>query len=371
MIGLALSGGGSRAIAFHLGCLRALNEVGLLDRVGVISTISGGSVIGAYYAYTPGKPFAEFESDIRGFLEQDFQRAIARQFLNPRKAYRSAANVITANFDAFLERVCKRSPKFHGYPSRTDLFKNVLEKRVFPNLRMSSARRAEIEVVIGACDLRTESGFRFGNSKSGSWRLGEMVSGDVEVSLAVAASAAYPLFLPALDRQWLFNKHDIETEHRVLLSDGGIYDNLGVRVLEPGRDPKISIHSFPCEYVIACNAGLGQASGENLPTRFYGRMASAFSMVHRLVGNATMNSLHELQRSNRIKGFILPYLGQQDDDLPVAPKVLVPRSEVVGYPTDFSAMPEEWINKISNRGEQLTRLLASYYFKGLLAQSVA
>jgi NTE family protein len=66
---------------------------------------------------------------------------------------------------------------------------------------MSSARRAEIEVVIGACDLRTESGFRFGNSKSGSWRLGEMVSGDVEVSLAVAASAAYPLFLPALDRQ--------------------------------------------------------------------------------------------------------------------------------------------------------------------------
>ena len=34
-IGLALSGGGSRAIAFHLGCLRALNQLGLLDRVSV------------------------------------------------------------------------------------------------------------------------------------------------------------------------------------------------------------------------------------------------------------------------------------------------------------------------------------------------
>lgn len=55
MIGLALSGGGSRAMAFHLGCLRALDDVGILDQIRVLSTISGGSVIGAYYAYTPGK----------------------------------------------------------------------------------------------------------------------------------------------------------------------------------------------------------------------------------------------------------------------------------------------------------------------------
>jgi NTE family protein len=367
MIGLALSGGGSRAIAFHLGCLRALNEIGLLNRVNIISTISGGAVIGAYYAYTPGKAFAEFESDIRGFLERGFQRAILRQLWNPRNAYRSVANVVTANFDLILEWLCKRPPKFRGYLSRTDLFKNVLQRRVFPSLRMSSSRRSDMEVVIGACDLRTESAFRFGNSKSGSWRLGDMVSGDVEVSLAVAASAAYPLFLPALDRQWMFSKGQVETEHRVLLSDGGIYDNLGVRVLEPGRDPNVSIHSFPCEYLIVCNAGQGQASGESAPTRFYRRMESAFSMVHRLVGNATMHRLHELRRANRLKGFILPYLGQQDDDLPSRPKVLVHRSEVVDYPTDFSAMSEQWINKISNRGEQLTRLLASCYLSDLLS----
>ena len=39
-IGLALSGGGSRAIAFHLGCLRALHDYGLLDDVDVISAVS-------------------------------------------------------------------------------------------------------------------------------------------------------------------------------------------------------------------------------------------------------------------------------------------------------------------------------------------
>jgi NTE family protein len=61
LIGLALSGGGSRAIAFHLGCLRALNQLGLLDRVKVLSTVSGGSVIGAYYMAHQGD-FPSFEA---------------------------------------------------------------------------------------------------------------------------------------------------------------------------------------------------------------------------------------------------------------------------------------------------------------------
>ena len=41
-VGLTLSGGGSRAIAFHLGCLRALHDLGILPQVQVISTVSGG-----------------------------------------------------------------------------------------------------------------------------------------------------------------------------------------------------------------------------------------------------------------------------------------------------------------------------------------
>src|SRR5712675_392717 len=66
-IGLALSGGGSRAIAFHLGCLRALNRLGLLERVAVLSTVSGGSVIGAYFHAHRGD-FASFETKIRALL---------------------------------------------------------------------------------------------------------------------------------------------------------------------------------------------------------------------------------------------------------------------------------------------------------------
>jgi len=48
-IGLALSGGGFRASIFHLGVIRRLEELGLMKKVSVISSVSGGSIIAAYY----------------------------------------------------------------------------------------------------------------------------------------------------------------------------------------------------------------------------------------------------------------------------------------------------------------------------------
>lgn len=48
-LGLALAGGGFRASLFHLGVLRRLAELDLLRRVEVLSTVSGGSIIGALY----------------------------------------------------------------------------------------------------------------------------------------------------------------------------------------------------------------------------------------------------------------------------------------------------------------------------------
>ena len=58
-IALALSGGGSRAMAFHLGCLRALHDLGLLQRVSTITAVSGGSVLAGLYCSYPGD-FEEF-----------------------------------------------------------------------------------------------------------------------------------------------------------------------------------------------------------------------------------------------------------------------------------------------------------------------
>ena len=50
-IGLALSGGGFRAAAFHLGVLRRLKALNLLDKLDLLSCVSGGSIAGATLAY--------------------------------------------------------------------------------------------------------------------------------------------------------------------------------------------------------------------------------------------------------------------------------------------------------------------------------
>ena len=364
-IGLALSGGGSRAMAFHLGCLKALNNIGLLDKIGVISTISGGSVIGAYYAYTPEKSFNEFELDMCRFLREGFQR---RFFLELAKLN----NLLPCIGSSIITYACgaaafinKRQLKPRRYPSRTDVFHKVLRRDVFRDLTMKSPRRNNIEVIIGACELRTGSAFRFSNDKSGGWRQGEIVTHDIDVAFAVAASAAYPIFLPALDRTFKFRKDNREKEQRVLLTDGGVYDNLGIKVLEPKRDPSVSLHSFPCDYLISCNAGQGQESGEGIPNGFITRITRSFEIIHKKEQDSTMHRLHHFKEAGLIKGFVLPYLGQQDDRLPIKPETLISREEVVNYPTDFAPMSDKWIEKLSDRGNQLTTLLVSYYLKEL------
>jgi hypothetical protein len=67
--------------------------------------------------------------------------------------------------------------------------------------------------------------------------------------------------------------------------------------------------------------------------------------------------LHESRRTGQIKSFIFPYLGQLDRQLPNPPANLVRREEAHAYPADFNAMPDEWIERLSLRGEQLTLCL--------------
>jgi NTE family protein len=366
MIGLALSGGGSRAMAFHLGCLRALKDVGILDRVDVLSTISGGSVVGAYYAYTPDKSFTDFEADIQRFLKSGFQRSVALRFLRPSRMLACMASSTITHISEAIAATTGHEPSSPRAFSRTDLLHEVLDRDVYRGLTLSSPRRNDMAVVIGACDLRHGTAFRFGEQLSGSWRRGRLVSNQLDIAFAVTASAAYPIFLPALDRTWTFSKDDVESEQRVCLTDGGVYDNLGIQVLEPNRDAKYSLHTFPCKYIIACNAGQGREAGDEIPLGFYRRVKRSFGIVHRRVQDSAMNRLHYLRTAGAIKGFVMPYLGQLDDRVTWIPGEHVARKDVIGYPTNFGAMTEEWIERLSMRGEQLTRQLISEYLPELI-----
>lgn len=220
----------------------------------------------------------------------------------------------------------------------------------------ASASAAEFDVVINACELRSGFAFRFGSRESGCWRYGAIEGNTVEVAHAVAASAAYPALLPALDEVLVFTDRDgVTRKRRVLLTDGGVYDNLGVTCLEPGSAGDVGYNRFTPEYIICCDAGQGIFKDNPVPCLWGPRMARAFESVFRKAQNATQNRLHRLTATDQVKGFVLAYLGQIDSRVPFAPPDLVRREEVFEYPTDFAAMRADDIDRLAKRGEQLTR----------------
>lgn len=200
--------------------------------------------------------------------------------------------------------------------------------------------------------------FRFGSRESGCWRYGRTASNTFRVAEIVAASAAYPVFLPALDRNVRFISRTGEvTESRVILTDGGVYENLGVSCFDPDRPADLSYNVFDLPHVIACDAGAGQFSDGALPYWWPGRMARAFEAIYRKTTDASRAKLHSQLEAGRIQSFVLPFLGQQDARLPNPPADLVPREAIIDYPTDFAPMDQHWIDALSLRGEQLTRCL--------------
>jgi hypothetical protein len=67
----------------------------------------------------------------------------------------------------------------------------------------------------------------------------------------------------------------------------------------------------------------------------------------------------------------LLFKGASVKDLPAQPHPpdLVRREEAHAYPTDFNAMPGEWIDRLSLRGEKLTLCLARAYTPHLIVES--
>lgn len=374
-VGIALSGGGSRAIAFHLGYLRALHDRGVLQRTRVISSVSGGSVISAMWAYSDDD-FDSFDQRVQALLRAGLQRRIAQRVLLSSRTPQQALTRVIAGGAATAARLgtiagrlagrrAPNQPPLARWVSRTDAFADVLEQHVCGTRRIDAPRRQDVDVVINACELSTGSAFRFGSRESGCWRTGRLADNDVSLATAVAASAAYPLALPALDRAWTFERCDGATSNeRVVLTDGGVYDNLGTSCLEPGRSRDHGFNLFDVDYIVACDAGRGLLDPV-LPYGWLPRVQRSFEASFRKLQDGARGRLHGLTQSGALAGFALPYLGQQDRALPAAPADLVPRSAVADYPTDLRAMTTETVSLLSRRGEQLTNALLDAYLPEL------
>lgn len=386
-IGIALSGGGSRAIAFHLGCLRTLHKHGILEECAVLSCVSGGSVIGAAYVTHRGS-FDSFEQKITDILRSGlFLPTIRTAFTSIEGAKVVISFII--HLTALTWRILTAFPLWfytkvmrgvfgvvdgkqevrripRRLASRTTLIARTLDRILFAGATLKDLENTSPKFIATAAELRTGAAFYFSPVESGCWRFGKVNSDQIPLSTAVAASAAYPLFLPAIDEVFSFNRFDGSVRRdRVTLTDGGVYDNLGLAPLWPDRDPKISVAVPKPDTIIACRAGYGLRLDQ--PSLFWvSRMKASFFTIFDRAQNAAMKRVFDLKANRKLERFLLPYLGQSDWRLEAPPIDLVRREEVDGYPTDFFAMSDDWIAKLSKRGEQVTLAILKEHHPELL-----
>jgi NTE family protein len=349
-VGLALSGGGSRAIAFGLGCLRALHDQDV-RHVRVVSGISGGSLLAAMWAYGPAE-FAEFDATVTALLRRGLQRDLVRATLTPSALARSALSSL---------RATPLMPgRRHRTVTRTDLLAQRLRTRLFGTRELPEVTLPNVTTVISATDLLSTNAVRFGSKASSCSPYG-LITNRIPVADAIAASAAHPILLPALTRTYKFqNSNGICREHTLAMTDGGIYDNLGLSPLLPGRSSAYTSHVYPLNYIIAIDAGRGRARKHGLsflPARLIRSMDITYSRAQ----DGTRTQLNQAANSEHIRGFVHAYLAMRDEHLPTPLADLIPRARVVNHPTNFASMEKTEIDAIATRGEQLTRILASHY----------
>ncbi len=221
--GLCLSGGGYRALLFHLGACRRLNELGLLARVRTVSSVSGGSLLAGLLASSLDWP-------LEGALPTpDWNRGVAdlanRLCSEDIRTGPILSRLLPWNWrgKAAVHGVAARlAPHFRGR-ALTDLPK-------FPRF------------LFCASDLNFGVNWTFTGDASGDYQAGYLRSSELRMPLALAAatSACFPpvfapLTLSLRPHQMKKGKASRDPEYApalaaLQLNDGGNYDNLG---LEP------------------------------------------------------------------------------------------------------------------------------------------
>lgn len=243
---LTFSGGGTRAAAFAYGVLEALRDteihragkkIRLLDEVDGISGVSGGSFTAAYYGLFGDRIFQDFE---KKFLKRNIQGALFKRMLfNPFNWGRLA------------------SPFF----ARSDLAEEYYNKYIFEGATFEDMLKMQGPMIfINATDMVHGTRMAFTQDAF------DLICSDLSqfrVSRACAASSAVPILLTpitlknyagscnfempeplkkALEARTLPNRQfdlannivpflDSKKKPYIHLVDGGVSDNLGLRVI--------------------------------------------------------------------------------------------------------------------------------------------
>jgi NTE family protein len=370
-IALCLSGGGFRAALFHLGGLRRLNELGVLSKVDVITSVSGGSILNGMLATRwkrletgRGGELKGFEQliakPLRAFCSQDLRtKLFLLTRLSPanwgvlmRDFFAVPASFLAAEYEAIFQRA-----KLGDLPS--------------PN-------KGETRFVFCATNFLTGACWQFhggSNARMGDFYTGYRPVGETSVAEAVAASSAFPPGFAGLtlargedDSYSRFDPWGVERpsstkraaisqrQSRIVLTDGGVYDNLGV---EPVW--------HRCNTLFVSDAGRPFASTAAVRQSLVSRLTRAADISGEQVAAVRRRWLLEQILGGRRKGAVW-MINTSISDFPERPSSSYCR-DVCGrlnaVRTDLNGFSEGEIACLENHGYALADAAARSYARPL------
>jgi predicted acylesterase/phospholipase RssA len=271
-IGLVLSGGGFRATLFHLGVIRFLRDAQLLTDVKHICSVSGGSIMAAHlltkwhaYSSLDAREFNEAAAKLIDFIRRDVRDLVMRRFLCGWLVVWWLVLGTISNWLGLMAWLWSFVPVLRSVPwalplgwfaigagtfvilqyrswGRVGLLQayydaHLYEKGTLQKLQPTpEAARPTVDILATSlttgelCSFSSSSppGFHWTESVGDEQREQTHANGLLRVALGVAASSAFPAaFPPVMVDDSILSTHK-GTFARQYLTDGGVYDNLGV-----------------------------------------------------------------------------------------------------------------------------------------------
>ena len=214
-VGLCLSGGGYRAMVFHVGVLWRLNELGWLPRLTRVASVSGGSI-------TAGVLGLHWNA-------LAFENGVASNFVQHvvdplRRMASTSIDVSSVLIGALLP-----------WASASDLVTRRYREVLFGDATLQDLPDSP-RFTFCATNVQTASLFRFSKKRAADWQVGFLNAPATPLARVVTASSAFPPVLSPCDIKLdtplepfpdaMLNRKPFSTD--LVLSDGGVYDNLGI-----------------------------------------------------------------------------------------------------------------------------------------------
>jgi len=328
--GLCLSGGGFRAMLFHVGSLTRINGAGLLTKLDRISSVSGGSITAGVLAMNWNKLAFNDAGVATNFdgLFVDPLRAFARKTIDVSSVLIGALTPGTTISD----QIARRYRRLFGRHTLADL-------------------PARPEFVFDATSLQSGDLWRFSTQTEGDWRVGSQHAPRTELARVVAASSAFPPILSPARLSFpdgaLTGGSDSDINQapfttKVVLSDGGVYDNLGLEAVWTRY-----------EQVLISDAG-GHMGNAARPHVFWPlQVLRVLSVID--------NQVRDLRKSQAVQSFIDgrrtgTYWGIRSHvrDFKLPDPIIDPSDATVkqlaGVPTRLAAIPDQLQERLINWG---------------------